>query len=506
MKSSAAAQPAKKTRITDEQASIVECNADSLRVNAFAGTGKTTTLVEYALARPNERFLYLAFNKAIQLEGASRFPSNVKCVTSHGLAFPRFGSRYADKLVGSVKINQVMAAFKLPYPEEFQYYFCDVCLKTLNRYLASSAPEISPEMTHGLIVSGTGVNEGDVVEWTKKLWAMMCDTSDERIGMVHDGYLKLYALSEPRLTHDTILFDEAQDANPVTSAIVEAQEARKVLVGDSHQAIYGFRMAYDAMRKFHADKTLYLTKSFRFGQNIADVANLLLSTFKGERKEIVGAAKYLGVVGAMNPREPHTVISRTNSMLFDEAVMALRARRRTHFVGGFNNYRFSDVHDAYKLKVGRGSEIKNPYLRSFKSFDRLESFALAVDDKELKSIIRVVDKYGHDIPRYTRQIEANATQNPSEAAVTLTTAHKSKGLEWDQVRLTDDYGDLVDPKDKDGRPRAVRDEDVNILYVAATRAMKALQPNPELKELVDEAAARKKSSKLPLWARPAVVR
>lgn len=52
--------------LTDEQRAVVESNATALQVNAFAGTGKTTTLRAYAEARPNARILYVAFNKAVR--------------------------------------------------------------------------------------------------------------------------------------------------------------------------------------------------------------------------------------------------------------------------------------------------------------------------------------------------------------------------------------------------------------------------------------------------------
>ncbi|PKS77787.1 UvrD-helicase domain-containing protein, partial [Klebsiella pneumoniae] len=95
--------------------------------------------------------------------------------------------------------------------------------------------------------------------------------------MVHDGYLKLYQLSHPNLSlrYQVILFDEAQDANPVTSDIVIRQRSRTILVGDVHQQIYLFRGANDAMNnpRFSNADQLYLTHSFRFGPNVAMVAN-----------------------------------------------------------------------------------------------------------------------------------------------------------------------------------------------------------------------------------------
>jgi ABC-type phosphonate transport system ATPase subunit len=59
----------KMPKLTDEQARIEQFDlkpGEILKVMAFAGTGKTTTLAAYAKARPDMRFLYVAFNKKKQ--------------------------------------------------------------------------------------------------------------------------------------------------------------------------------------------------------------------------------------------------------------------------------------------------------------------------------------------------------------------------------------------------------------------------------------------------------
>src|SRR5215218_10795676 len=58
----------------------------SLRVVAFAGTGKTTALRLLAEADPTPA-LYLAYNKGAQLAAQGRFPAHVACRTMHSLAY-----------------------------------------------------------------------------------------------------------------------------------------------------------------------------------------------------------------------------------------------------------------------------------------------------------------------------------------------------------------------------------------------------------------------------------
>ena len=81
---------------TDQQDRIIQRGVagDSFKIQALAGTGKTSTLVAMALAISGRRGRYLAFNKAIAREAQSKFGSNVKAGTMHALAFGKVGRLY----------------------------------------------------------------------------------------------------------------------------------------------------------------------------------------------------------------------------------------------------------------------------------------------------------------------------------------------------------------------------------------------------------------------------
>ena len=77
--------------LTSEQLSIINSTGD-IKINAVAGSGKTTTIIEYAKARPaTSKILYLAFNKSVKLEAQKKFADqglhNVKVETAHSLAY-----------------------------------------------------------------------------------------------------------------------------------------------------------------------------------------------------------------------------------------------------------------------------------------------------------------------------------------------------------------------------------------------------------------------------------
>ncbi len=60
---------------TPEQSLITQYKGPRLVVKAYAGTGKTTTLVKYAHNNIDSRILYLAYNRAIRDEAREKFPA-----------------------------------------------------------------------------------------------------------------------------------------------------------------------------------------------------------------------------------------------------------------------------------------------------------------------------------------------------------------------------------------------------------------------------------------------
>ena len=460
---------------TDEQNKIIHCDlapGQTLKVMAFAGTGKTTTLVEYTKKRPHLNFLYVAFNKSVQMEAAAKFPSNVTARTSHALAFRVKGHPHKDRLVPGFRANMVMEALGLKQMEDARF-----AMETLNTYLASADPKVTNRHIPGrarAFYRDRGQAMPDLVELANGLGRLMCRGGDERIGMLHDGYLKLYQLSHPRLNYDCILLDEAQDINPVTADLVLSQAdpgvnprpASIILVGDNHQQIYSFRGARDTLENFRSNFTHYLTQSFRFDNNVARVANMILDHYKGEKRPIRGTPVNRPTKPKWSPKS-HTLIARTNAALFDRAVQLYR-KEKIAFMGGVTGYRLDSLREVFYLLNHEKEKIKDPYLKGFDSFSDLKAYARTVEDLELLSVCAVVEKYTSTIPKHVAGIKEKAVE-PDRAAIVLTTAHKAKGLEWDNVLLLDDFTPLL-RDDKLLEATGTDPDEYNLIYVAMTRA------------------------------------
>lgn len=464
--------------LTPEQQQIVRSTARRLRVQAYAGTGKTATLVAYAQARPDQRILYLAFNKPIQREAARRFPRHVTCLTTHALAYRHIGRAFQDAgRLGSLGASDLMDRFDLAPVDARRV------LDTLESFLRSADPRPSGRHLPPDLIEADRTPVVRLAAWA---WEAM-QARDGDLPMTHDGYLKLYQLGRPDLsqTFDLLLFDEAQDANEVTLDLIGQQRLPQVVVGDTHQSIYAFRGAVDALSRFEADETLRLTQSFRFGPGAAAVATALLAGLKGESVPVVGQPDR-ETVFEVDRNRPYTVIARTNATVFAEAV-ALLGTTRFHLIGGVASYPFDRLVDVHHLLSGQPGAVRDGFLKRQRTASRLEAYAAEVDDKELLMLLKVARDHGAQTPDLVRRLQAEATADAQDAQVCLTTAHRAKGLEFEQVVLADDFPSFISDEGLAQRADTPeRVQELNLLYVAVTRARHAIELNRQALELCDQ--------------------
>jgi len=475
---------------TEEQQEVIDSSADTLVVNAFAGTGKTTTLVGFAEARPNKRMLYIAFNKSVADEAKARFPSNVDAKTSHALAFPVFGSRYKNKL-GNPRAFHARNFLRPKMNGEDALVLSGLALEAVNRFLISASEDLSLSHVNAGQALARGFDQEEVFEAAERLWEAMKDPALDALPMPHDGYLKLYQLSAPDLgKYDYILLDEAQDTNPCLFEIFSNQSTGRVLVGDEHQNIYTFRGSMNAMKRMRGERHA-LTASFRFGHPIAEVANEILGVFKKEELRLRGLGGPSDV-GRLQGDLETVYLHRTNAGLFDCAVDLLHAKKRMHFVGGFRNYNFETILDVWRIMDGDHKNVRDPFMKSFRTISDLEDYAEAVDDREIQARLKVVKKYTFRIPRLLERLEGADEPDVSKADASLTTAHKSKGLEWDQVVLGEDFPNLMHESGvplvshlipPGAKAEPISHEEINLLYVASTRSRKNLVPTEQISAL-----------------------
>lgn len=354
-------------------------------------------------------------------------------------------------------------------------------IATVNGYLCSDLEEFHED--HLPLYNGRPMAEmppafiAEVFLQAKEVWRRMIDPQDTTVPHLHDAYLKLYYLSKPDLSDrfDVILADEAQDLNGITLGLIKNQSCRVIFVGDPHQSLYAFRGADNALSDPDLDDSvdLYLTKSFRFGPAVATVANIILS-YKGEQLKIIGAGRPTqiktqlddGVRGA-------AYLCRTVSGVIMTALEFAPQGKTLYWVGGIEAYQIGDLEDLVWFSQGKTDKVRSKrLLKDFADWTSYLAMAKESKDREMARLIKVVGLFP-DIEKRLARLRALTQRDEKDADVILSTAHRSKGLEWTHVYLGEDYPDPLDPE---LAPNARRDE-LNLLYVAATRAKHQLAIN-----------------------------
>ncbi|WP_099092642.1 UvrD-helicase domain-containing protein [Acinetobacter larvae] len=452
---------------------------ESFKVIAYAGTGKTTTLEMISNALSQRRGMYLAFNKAIANEAQAKFHQNVNCRTFHSLAFRSVPRGVTDKL----RLPRLSPSFMAN-----EYRLTPITLRRLmggryEKYLLTSSRLASlvanavsyfcstssqyPAPRH--LQAPSWLHPDDIDSLQKHLypaverrWLESIDPQHQA-GIGHDIYLKLWALSEPNIPADYVLFDEAQDADPLMLGILLKQRQTQVIyVGDAHQQIYAWRGAINAMQKLPLPESR-LTTSFRFGDEIAEVANALLGGLDEAVPLIGNAERKSRVVNKPHTKMRDAILCRTNARAMELLLSGLVQGDKVSLQA--DHLKLNRFVDAASL-LKQGKRVTDvPELAWFNSWHDVHEYCETNDGSDIKPLVKLVDEHG------TAPLKkALAKISPlDQADYVISTAHKAKGLEWDRVHLEDDYQFKIN-----GLDHKIQDEELRLLYVACTRAKSSL--------------------------------
>ena len=470
-------------KITQEQEQILQSIKlfKNIKINAFAGTGKTFTLKLISNTYAKKKILYLAFNSAIKNEASLIFPSNTFAKTAHGLAYSAI-KKYTKIDLSSLRNYRaidISKKFNITYNQAI------VTLKIFDAFCNSNHDEITKDdLEH---------------KTAKQMFSYMLIN---KMHPTHNFYLKYYQLllknnEIEQYFYDIVMLDEAQDTNDVTLNIYENIKANtKICVGDNHQQIYSFRGSNNALDKINFDKVLYLSCSFRFNKQIASYANILLKNFKGEKVQI-GVYKDIS-----RPIESYGFISRTNATLIAQIALRIKDKKPFVTIREPNEIFTLSIEIYYLLHKHKSSIKRNTFLKDFRNDDDLLEYANEVEDYELKASLKLVKEYEKDIFLFRdislKFYKAWANKNNKSfhnrinKILFLSIAHTSKGLEWDSVCVADDFGDFAELvldcgydslKEFQNNIDNLHNQDIidefNLFYVAITRAKKVIIKDSE---------------------------
>lgn len=454
-------------------------------IEATAGAGKTTTLLQVVKALPKDvSILYLAFNRAIVEEMKNRVPdkyTNVEIVTSHG---------YGKKAIeNSTKSGNTVEVDKDKYgkiidrmnkdwkfdDDVFDKYKADL-LKIIGMLMAT----MTNHLDENAIEKMCSDYEFDCYDNTPAHVRQCVEIGlNERRTINFDEMLWLPAMFADRMRwvkYDFVLIDECQDLNAAQHIIYKnalKADGRFIAVGDSNQSIYAFRGAdVRSFKKFievENTKQLDLSVTRRCGKKIVEYAKSIIPEAKIEAMEDAHDGEVLFSSSIKEVKKGDMILCRKNAPLIDallkliklEVNAAIRDKdfgKRLYWkLKGTNKKDYASAISQLRREFNEKYEKKSKETKKYETdLDILECIeTLCFDCESVSDATTKISKYF---------VEA------IDDGVLLSTVHKAKGLEAERVFLLGDGLDTAKKRDKDWE----QEQEWNMIYVAITRAISRL--------------------------------
>lgn len=497
---------------TNEQKRIGQLTTEGkdIIVIAGAGCGKSSTLRYQAvqLLPLSKNLLVLTFNSANAEETREHpdRPANLFACTVHSLAYRALGLRKTANYLAweDIPMKELTELSKelTSSPEEQKTVltllrngvtkvvvnFCQRGHKSLIDTVHSYLSWYFQTEEVNLFLEEEQVDK--IAAVVLSYWAWLSKDSNKE-KWTPDVYLKIFQLTRPKLKQvfdatskewvdiHAIGIDESQDTNGVTEAIFSYQtHLQRFIVGDPNQQLYRWRGAGKAMDNFPTFIPAYLSTSFRFNEEIARMANIVLK-MNNATFTLIGS-------GTKKAIETKALLCRTNATVIQYLfAYALQGKEKVYCSLNLKQT-FSKLYHLNSCYYNEMPKYPNSELLRIKDRQTLEE--AVAHSEELQRLVKLnlalINQAG-SLTKAKALIEKVLVSSLNEASLVISTVHGSKGLEWDEVTLAEDF--IKIPKDEPVDVRAILEGDVDLrclLYVAITRAKVKFNPPSYLVSLL----------------------
>ncbi|MFZ4768590.1 MAG: UvrD-helicase domain-containing protein [Ferruginibacter sp.] len=442
------------------------------QVNARAGSGKTSTIVEGFHHIPTGRkALMCAFNKSIQLELESRATEGVSVLTLHSLgfrtckkAFPRMNSKPdLEKADGYIKAEVGGDNEKWELRDSLKK-----AISLSKGYLANTDEEIKSVMDkHDINVCDR--TEKEFIELVKKI---MTATGKDTHRVDFNDMVWLpthYGISPEK--HDFVFIDEAQDLNKAQIELALSavnSNGRIISVGDVFQAIYGFAGADEhSINNIVSrcnSKELSLSVTYRCAKNIVELAKTIVPDLEAAPNAVNGIVEHVSISNLQRLARPGDfILSRVNAPLIKICLSFLKQGIPANIQG-----RDVGQNLLYIIKKSGANNVISflSWLQDWKEQEYARLCALKrntdlLEDK-VDCLISLCEN-ANNMNEVASNIDTMFYEKDDTNRIMLSSIHKAKGLERNRVFLLN----------KTCKPEASQEEK-NIYYVGITRAKNSL--------------------------------
>lgn len=474
-------------------------------LQAVAGAGKTTTILQACAVTANGSVQIAAFNKRIADEiklkvAAMGMNGRVSADTFHALGFRAWRNIASPKLkVDGNKLHQIADENTPQYLKSFAVKLVSLAKQQGIglRHLSIRNKLLYNEIIdhHGLVelLSKNGEIEvtDELVEEGIEAAINMLLESNKRIHYVIDFDDMLYAplLENVRIKQSNWVFvDEAQDSNTVRRMFVRKMmnlDSRAVFVGDERQAINGFAGAdNESMQTIKKDFNcieLPLTVTYRCPKLVVSQAQILVSYIEAHDTAPEGVVDNISFEDFTKTKFNATdaILCRNTAPLVSVAYSLIKqgigCRVEGKDIGAgllalANRWKIRDLSRLLD-KLEEFAEKRIDKMMSEGKEVAAANFSDRVDS--LKVIIEMLPP-GSDINTLQQTITTmfgDSTEKYAKQLLTLSTVHKSKGREWETVFL---LGREQFMPSRYARQEWQKIQEDNLIYVAITRTQHRL--------------------------------
>lgn len=480
-------------------------------IDAVAGSGKTTTLLESLKLLPEEikkEAIFISFSNAIVAELETRVPKGIKCTTLHALGYSAF-RKYYPEIIKNRKLNfsQIKDLLKLKdekiknlaiqYTEDenIDIYPIKQNIEKLVGLSKANLCETEEEVIH--VAERHNVDLIDNKFEPKIVLELLDESFRDRKSMTFDNMIYIAARDKSIIPqkYKFILIDECQDLNKAQQALFLkhlSPDGRFIACGDPRQSIMGFQGAdTDSFKKLtEIPNTVILPLSvcYRCGSDIIDLAKSIVPHLEALETAKKGEVKMNSSFTEI--KDGGMVLCRVNAPLVKMCLQFLALGKKAYVKGAdiaegirqivkkskvegfvpldnFLKKEYDNVvkNTARKMSISIDDATKMPSARNF-----AEKIIIINLFKENGKIIRNNKEQG--IKNCSELIESmdKIFKDESKEGICLSSIHKSKGLEAKEVYIID--------KHRMPSPYAKKDWEIeqeeNLRYVAFTRAKSKL--------------------------------
>lgn len=469
---------------------------ESLILNAVAGSGKTTTIMGGL-----ERFqilpktLLLAFNSKIKEELARRAPAEVITLTLNGLGHRAWMKHLGKKVVlDSKKVGTIVSSFckgnTKEETAELSAMWGDikdlVCKAKAAGLLHKNFSSTGKGLLEDTDENWRGLAKLHGIEFNPTVLRIARKSLEQNIKLGLAGTIdfddQLYLPTCFRSNfekYDLVIIDEAQDLSEIQHHIISkciSKFGRIVIVGDPHQAIYGFRGAkadsMELLAEAYAPKELTLSYTFRCSKAATVLAQQFVPHIRASEGNAEGSVQNLDTDWEPSViKEGSVVLCRNIAPLVQLGLKCIRSGISCYIAGKDIG---KPIIKACK-QLPQGQNLHDCII----AWGREERQSAKGNLETLNLINETVDTLLAVIEvsncRTTTQLEETLKSlfSKQDGSITLSTIHRAKGLEWSHVYILDYW--RIPQKwiqrivENNNDASWMLDQEDNLAYIAITR-------------------------------------